>query len=161
MSYTKVYRLWRNIKSRCFNTKTKTYPNYGGRGITVQKNWINSFVTFYDYVSNLPNYDKVETKGFSLDRIENNGNYEERNLRWADKVLQGRNRRIAPSNTTGYKGVHYVKSSKKFLARITVNKKRITIGYGETPKEAYKLRINYIITNGLEGFEIDLSSYQN
>lgn len=90
MENTKIYKTWSNIKTRCTNSKVKCYARYGGRGITFYKMWAESFVEFYNYVSQLPHFGE---KGYSLDRIDNNGNYEPGNLRWATAKQQGRNTR--------------------------------------------------------------------
>jgi len=86
----KIYKIWQNMKKRCFNTNSNDYQRYGGRGITVYDEWIHNFQAFYDYVSQLPHFGE---KGYSLDRIDNNGNYEPDNVRWADAKTQCRNRR--------------------------------------------------------------------
>ena len=86
---TKIYKTWSNIKRRCFNTKHKSYKNYGGRGITMFAEWIHDFQAFYDYVSKLPHFDE---KGYTLDRIDNNGDYCPDNVRWATKKEQNRNK---------------------------------------------------------------------
>lgn len=90
MSKTKIYGVWSAIKARCLNSLNKAYKNYGERGITMYPAWINDFQAFYDYVSKLPHFDE---EGYSLDRIDNDGNYEPNNIRWADRKTQSRNRR--------------------------------------------------------------------
>ena len=86
---TNIYRTWANMNQRCFNPNTPEYSAYGGRGITVCVEWKDSFEAFYDYVSNLPHYGE---KGRSIDRINNNGNYEPGNIRWATLEQQYQNR---------------------------------------------------------------------
>lgn len=86
---TKAYRAWANMKQRCFNSKHPEYSAYGGRGIMVCKDWINNFQAFYDYVSKLPHFGE---EGRSIDRINNNGNYEPDNIRWATLEQQYENR---------------------------------------------------------------------
>lgn len=81
---------WTSIKYRCFNPRATNYHNYGGRGITMYPEWIDNFKAFHDYVSQLPHFGE---KGYSLDRIDVNGNYEPNNLRWADAKTQARNTR--------------------------------------------------------------------
>ncbi|MBQ7705889.1 MAG: hypothetical protein IJT73_10795 [Selenomonadaceae bacterium] len=68
----------------------KPHKNYGGRGITVYPAWIDDFQAFYDYVSKLEHFGET---GYTLDRIDNDGNYEPDNLRWADAKTQQRNTR--------------------------------------------------------------------
>lgn len=86
----KFYNTWCNIKKRCFNTGSSDYKYYGGRGITMFPAWIHDFQAFYNYVSKLPHFGE---EGYSLDRIDNNGNYAPGNIRFADVKTQCRNRR--------------------------------------------------------------------
>ena len=93
MRYTKVYKTWQDIKARCYNPNNKQFDDYGGRGITMFAAWINDFQAFYDYVSQLKHFNE---EGYTLDRINNDSNYEPGNLRWADKKTQNRNTRRNP-----------------------------------------------------------------
>lgn len=77
MSNEKIYAVWQGMRKRCFSTYHKNYKDYGGRGITVCEEWNRNFLAFYDYVSKLPHYGE---KGYSLDRIDNDGNYEPGNV---------------------------------------------------------------------------------
>jgi len=86
-SKTKLYGVWEGMKQRCFNPKDKNYHNYGGRGITVCESWSEDFGKFRDYMESLPK------DGHTVDRINNDGNYEPGNVRWATVSMQNSNRR--------------------------------------------------------------------
>jgi hypothetical protein len=87
MSKTPEYLAWCCMKNRCFKPQDKQYPNYGGRGIRVCDEWRNSFEAFFDHVGPRPSSDH------SIDRINNDGNYEPGNVRWATPEEQARNTR--------------------------------------------------------------------
>jgi hypothetical protein len=89
---TRIYRTWRNMKTRCYNPKCKYFKDYGGRGIAICEEWMNSFESFFAYVSQLPHFGE---EGRSIDRINNNGNYEPGNVRWATAKEQRANQRKA------------------------------------------------------------------
>lgn len=84
---TPEYRAWSHMKGRCFDQNDKAYRYYGGRGITVHPEWIDSFDRFVNWIGLRP-----DTR-FSLDRVDNDGNYEPGNVRWATRKQQSNNRR--------------------------------------------------------------------
>lgn len=90
MSDQKIYKNWQGMRKRCLKTYHKNYKDYGGRGIKVCEEWNESFQAFFDYVSQLPHFGE---EGYSLDRINNDGNYEPGNVRWATHKEQSNNRR--------------------------------------------------------------------
>ena len=86
---SKIYNKWVGMHNRCSNPKNASYNDYGGRGISVCSRW-NDVNVFMSDMGECPD-------GYQLDRIDNNGNYEPGNCRWASRVDNMRNRR-----TTAY-----------------------------------------------------------
>ena len=84
---TRLYRIWANIKTRCYNSNIPNYKRYGGRGITMCEEWKNNFQSFYDWSMSHGYSDEL-----TLDRIDNDGNYEPSNCRWVTMKEQDNHR---------------------------------------------------------------------
>ena len=82
--YRSTYNTWAMMKQRCYNPKHKSYKNYAGRGIKVCDRWKNSFKAFLEDMGLRP-------KETTLNRINNDGDYEPSNCQWADNLTQNRN----------------------------------------------------------------------
>ncbi|MCB5278935.1 MAG: AP2 domain-containing protein [Candidatus Cloacimonetes bacterium] len=146
LSNHRLYLIWCSIKSRCGNPKNKRFKDYGGRGITICNEWRDDFETFYTWA--IANGYK---KGLTIDRINNDGNYEPSNCRWTTSIVQSRNtRKIRECNTSGYRGVSFHKMSKKWVAQININYNRKHIGSFKTSLDAAKAYDKYVIDNNLE-----------
>jgi hypothetical protein len=89
------YRAWYSMTQRCYNKNFRFYPDYGGRGITVCERWRHSFTAFLEDMGRKP------TSKHTLERKENDGNYEPGNVRWATRTEQARNRRSSLLYTIG------------------------------------------------------------
>lgn len=147
------YLTYINMMRRCYTIKDNGYKSYGGRGIIVCEEWVDSIESFINYITLLPNYGKPK---LSLDRINNDGNYEPGNMRWATKHEQSTNRRRGKSKSK-YMGVY--KNGSGYYTVITINRKYLYIGTYKTENGAVNARNQYIIDNNLTEYKIQ--SYES
>lgn len=84
----RIHRIWSAMKQRCYNPNATCYRNYGGRGIKVCDEWLHDFLKFKSW---------AEAHGYNdtltIDRINNDGNYEPSNCRWITRAEQNKNKR--------------------------------------------------------------------
>lgn len=145
------YGSWCKMKSRCYNKNNSRYYRYGERGIIVCERWINSFENFYEDMGNKPGED------YSIDRINNDGNYEKSNCRWATPKQQANNQ-----SYHGGKGVSF--RDNLFISQLGRKGMRIYLGQFKTFSEAEemsnKFKIwfdeneEYILLNFLKSNEV-------
>lgn len=116
--FTRTWRIWQAMKTRCYNPKVPQYKNYGGRGISVCDEWRDDFSAFYNFFGDIP-------EGFSIDRIDNNGNYTPENVRLATAKEQCQNK----TNNRKINGVCISEISKSLGGRNSLVAKRIKRGW--------------------------------
>jgi hypothetical protein len=137
MTNTPIYDVWANMKARCYNPKSTQYKRYGDRGIKICDEWVNNFEAFYEYMGQAP-------EGLTIDRINNDGNYEPGNVRWANRTAQCINRsKFNENRSTGHRNVYMFgarQSKKRYTVRFHRECKPIYLGYFSTLKEAIKAR---------------------
>lgn len=86
--YTRLYNTWLNIKRRCYNPSSKAFPYYGAKGIKMYDKWIHDFSAFKDWA-----YKNGYNDTLTIDRINNDGDYEPNNCRWATLKQQANNKK--------------------------------------------------------------------
>lgn len=131
------YTIWAGMKVRCLNPKSKFYPNYGGRGITVCDEWKESFEAFALDMGLRPSPDHT------LDRIDNERGYCKENCRWATGTEQCLNRRTFSNNTSGERGIVVTKRG-TFHARYDEEGCRYDLGPHATMEAAVAYRNRFL-----------------
>ena len=134
MCGTRIYHIWGGMIRRCTNPNSREYFRYGGRGIKVCTRW-RDFRNFY----------KDMKAGYSdnltIDRINNNEGYYKANCRWSTWLLQRLNKRKKENCASKYIGVTWYEQTKKWQARLGINKKQYRLGYYSTELSAHKAYI--------------------
>lgn len=134
MSRTPTYKAWVGMIQRCTNLKSKSYKNYGGRGITVCKRWLD-FRNFYKDMKERP-------EGLTLERTDNDKGYFKENCEWVTRTKQIRNRRLNKTNKTGVAGIFWNEKTQQYQVAICVNYKQHNMGYFKSFKLAKIARFN-------------------
>lgn len=90
LTHSRIYSIYHAMRSRCTNPNNEAYANYGGRGIRVCEEWLDSFENFRDWA-----FSNGYKDDLTVDRIDNNGNYEPSNCRWITNAEQQKNKRTS------------------------------------------------------------------
>lgn len=151
LSKHRLYTVWHDMMRRCYNKNSSEYKRYGAIGVKVSKEWHN-VKTFIDDMSH------TFKEGLSLDKdkICKEKNifphiYSKETCLWASKTEQvRRTRKLNIKNTSGYRGVIEIKNKRRFISRIRVNNKAISLGYFKCRLAAAYAYDTYIKENNLE-----------
>lgn len=137
---TRIYRIWDDMKARCYNPNAVSYPNYGGKGIAICKEW-KEFIPFYEWA--IQNGYK---NNLTIDRLDNSKDYSPNNCRWVDMKTQANNR--STNHLVNYNGetlnLSQWATKLKFPYGLLVQ--RISRGWTferaiQTPKHEYKRKV--------------------
>lgn len=131
-----LYAKWSTMRKRCNSPGNARFPGWGARGIRVCERWNK----FENYKRDIEALGPQPSPNHSIDRIDNDGDYEPSNVHWADHSEQSRNRRKPKTNKSGYKGVLFSKSHNKWEARIGIRGIRKHLGFFDTKEEAINAR---------------------
>ncbi len=135
-----LYSRWLSMTQRCTNPNHKRYADWGGRGISIAKE-LRNFLSYVDVVEGLAGY---SSKG-SIDRKDNDGNYEIDNLRWTCRSTQIANQRPNSRGYNKYTGVNWSNHHNRWIARVTFKGKSLFTKSCLTEKEALCARNDFII----------------
>jgi len=136
-----LYNVWASMIGRCEYEPSSCWEHYGGRGITVCKEWRESFESFYEWAK-----DKYAAD-LQIDREDNDGNYCPENCRFVSRSLNVINRGKLRNNTSGYTGVSYDTHNSIWTAKIgyqAMSKKAIMLGYFQDKHTAVEARNAFI-----------------
>lgn len=122
MTGTPEHHAWIAMKMRCHNPNDKDFEAYGGRGISVCKEWQQSFTAFMSCVGKRPG------RNYSIDRIDVNGDYEPLNVRWATKSQQTSNQRRYLEDAYSKKQIIHNPNTGKYVVRLFINNQKFVIG---------------------------------
>ena len=151
LSKHRIYNVWKDMMSRCYNKNNSEYKRYGAIGVTVCKEW-------FDVKNFIDDMYPTFKEGLSIDkdRLCKEKNiyphiYSKETCVWATKTEQTRTtRKICATNSTGFRGVTYCKSTNKYRSKIQINNKTVNIGRFSTALEAGIAYDKYVIDNKLE-----------
>lgn len=129
MNKTPEHQAWSGMRQRCTNPNSPHYHRYGGRGITVVQEWMDSFEAFYRDMGKKPT-------GLTLERINNELGYFKDNCCWASRKKQARNRKRFKTGGSGIVGISWYRRTQKYRVYIMTDNQEHHIGYFDTLDQA-------------------------
>ena len=137
---SRIHNMWTNMKNRCYGIASNMERDYKKRNITVCNEWKNDFMSFYNWAIHNGYYDNL-----TIDRINNDGNYEPNNCRFiTNKEQQLNKRELISSNTSGYRYISYLNREKKWRFSYYQNRKMIISKTFKEKEDAILFRDNYL-----------------
>ncbi len=134
---TRLYRTWTGMKSRCLNPNNKSFKNYGGRGIEIQKEWL-AFPVFRGWANSSGYSDSL-----TIERVDVNGNYCSDNCTWIPLSEQAKNTRYLKNPKTGEKYIYPGRKEGQYVVQVG----RKSLGRFRNINDAIKCRDNFISTH--------------
>lgn len=136
LSKHELYKTYKGMLSRCYDYNSKSFKNYGGRGITVCNRWKgkNGLSNFIKDMGERPD-------GYTIDRINRDCNYSPDNCKWSHIYEQNYNRGKPSDNTSGHIGITFEKERNKWRAYISYMGVRNRLGSFKTKEEAINARL--------------------
>jgi hypothetical protein len=141
MSNTKIFYVWANMITKCYNKKYKQYKDYGGRGIKMCNEWLHDSTAFINWAMS-----HGYKEGLQINRINNDGNYEPSNCKFSDRPEQTQNTRLLMvTNTSGYRGVS--RKHNKWVVQIGWNRKKYKLGSFDVLEKAAQVYNDFVVKN--------------
>lgn len=141
MCESRIYKILKQMKQRCYNKNYKQFKDYGEKGVVVCDEWLNDFLAFKNWAFANGYADKL-----LIDRINTGGIYEPSNCRWLTKTESNQNTGLLRStNTSGYRGVCWDKRHNKWKSLINYNGKAYSLGSYSTAELAAKAYNDFVI----------------
>ena len=140
-----LHGVYHDMKRRCCDPRRKAYPRYGGRGISVCEEWKSSMDTFIVWAES-----NGYKEGLTIDRIDNDGDYEPSNCRWVNRCVQSANKGVSTMNTVGYKGLQLYPNCSAWAVRLSHQCRHVQLGPFTKFEEAVDARNSYITKHELD-----------